>query len=216
MRSQETTVPSDLQPTLNAESAAWASGARWVAGVDEVGRGALAGPVLAAAVVLLPGQATQELASLVRDSKLLTAEQRCSAYPLIRHSAHAIGVGQASARAVDMLGIARANALAMRRALQALALVPDFVLVDGYQVPGWSGAQRAIIRGDRTVAAIAAASIVAKVTRDAAMIGLDARHPGYGFDRHKGYGTAGHLAALAELGPSVQHRLSWAPLRALA
>lgn len=215
MRLEQRAAAADRRPTLAAESQAWAKGARWVAGVDEVGRGALAGPVLAAAVVLLPGPGTEALAGIVRDSKLLTAEQRCSAYPVIRSVALCVGVGQASAHAVDVLGIARANALAMRRALRSLSVLPDLLLVDGYPVQGWTGAQQAIVRGDRSVVAIAAASIVAKVTRDAAMIGLSARHPGYGFERHKGYGTAGHLAALAELGPTLQHRLSWAPVSSL-
>jgi ribonuclease HII len=205
-----TVLPTTIPPTLDRERQAWAAGARWVAGVDEVGRGALAGPVVAAAVVLGPEPGCVDLTDLVRDSKLLSAGQRCAAYPAILAAARAVGVGAATPLEVDALGIARATELAMLRALDRLPRVPDLVLVDGYPVRLWRGPQRHFVRGDRLVLSIAAASIVAKVRRDAAMIAMDLAQPGYGFDRHKGYGTAEHRAALRELGATAEHRVSWA------
>jgi ribonuclease HII len=191
------------------EDAARAEGARGVAGVDEAGRGALAGPVYAAAVVLPPGA---EIPGL-DDSKVLSAEVREALAPRIRAVATACGVGSASAAEIDVLGIAPATFLAMRRALAALEADggwPDLVLVDGFAIPGLPMTQRAIVRGDATVACIAAASVLAKTARDRVLRALDRERPWYGFASHKGYGSAAHLAALGRHGPSPDHRLSFA------
>ena len=191
------------------ERAAHAAGARTVAGVDEAGRGALAGPVFAAAVVLDPEAPVAGL----DDSKALAPEVREELAPRIRRLAVAWGVGSASAAEIDDAGIAPATFLAMRRALEALLAMgprPDLVLVDGFPIPSLSLPQRAVVRGDATVACIAAASILAKTARDAVLRGLDTALPWYGFAAHKGYGSAAHLAALRRHGPSPDHRLSFA------
>ncbi len=202
-------------PTLDRERAAWARGARIVAGLDEVGRGALAGPVVAAAIVLRSADA-DILAALagVRDSKQLTGAERTAVYDRIVDDRLPldIGVGTVLPIEIDALGIARANDLAMVRAIADLPVVPDHVLVDGLGIRLVRLPQQAVVGGDRAVLSIAAASIVAKVRRDAAMIDLGRTWPGYGFDRHKGYGTADHLTAIRRLGPTVQHRLTWAPV----
>jgi ribonuclease HII len=200
-------------PRLDLERAAWAQGERRVAGVDEVGRGALAGPVVAAAVVFRAGDDVEALAPSLRDSKQLAPAARLALYPRIVAAAWDWALGEASAAEVDALGISRASALAMRRALTGLRRSPDRVLVDGYPLRGWRGPQAALIRGDARVTSIAAASIVAKVRRDAAMVALGQRCGAYGFDAHKGYGTAAHLEALGLHGPSVHHRLTWSPCR---
>lgn len=192
-----------------AEDEARAGGARLVAGVDEAGRGALAGPVFAAAVAFPPGVAVPGL----DDSKALPAEVREELAPRIRTVAEAWGVGSAAAAEVDAVGIVPATFLAMRRALEGLAASagwPDLVLVDGFPIPSLHVPQRAVVRGDATVACIAAASILAKTSRDEVMRRLDAESPWYGFAAHKGYGSAAHLAALRRHGPSREHRLSFA------
>ena len=194
---------------LEAEDAARAGGALLVAGFDEAGRGALAGPVFAGAVVLpaatiIPG---------LDDSKVLSAEVREDLAPRVRKAAVAWGVGSATAAEIDALGIVPATFLAMRRALDGLGAFgtkPDLVLVDGFPIPGLPISQKAVVRGDATVACIAAASILAKTSRDAVLRGLDAAQPWYGFAAHKGYGSAAHLAALRRHGPSPDHRLSFA------
>ena len=194
---------------LAAEEAARAGGACVVAGVDEAGRGALAGPVFAAAVSFTPGAIVLGL----DDSKVLAPEVREELAPRIRRVAAAWGVGSATAAEIDVLGIAPATFLAMRRALDGLAASgaqPDFVLVDGFPIPSLPVRQRAVVRGDATVACIAAASILAKTSRDAVLRELDAACPWYGFAAHKGYGSAAHLAALRRHGPSPDHRLSFA------
>jgi ribonuclease HII len=194
---------------LSMEEAARAAGAGVVAGVDEAGRGALAGPVFAAAVVLPEGTLIPGL----DDSKALLPEVREALAPRIRARAAAWGVGSASAAEIDDLGISPATFLAMRRALGALAppaAPPDLVLVDGFPIPGLGTSQRAVVRGDATVACIAAASILAKTSRDAVLRELDEASPWYGFAAHKGYGSAAHLAALRRHGPSPDHRLSFA------
>ncbi len=194
---------------LEAEDEARARGARFVAGVDEAGRGALAGPVFAAAVILPPGAIIPGL----DDSKALPVEVREDLAPRVRRAAVAWGVGSATAGEIDALGIAPATFLAMRRALdglEAFGARPDFVLVDGFRIPSLPVPQKAVVRGDSTVACIAAASILAKTSRDAILRGLDAARPWYGFAAHKGYGSAAHLAALRRHGPSPDHRLSFA------
>ncbi len=181
-----------------------------VAGIDEVGRGPLAGPVAAAAVILDPA----DLPMAVDDSKVLTAGEREDLYVVVMARALAVGIGFASPLEIDRLNIRQATFAAMRRALAALALRPDHVLIDGCDVPALAGvAGEAIVKGDRISLSIAAASIVAKVTRDRLMTRLDRRFPHYGFARHKGYATPEHRTALLRHGPSVAHRMSFAPCR---
>jgi ribonuclease HII len=196
----------ELEEDLYAqERGAWARGVR-VAGVDEVGRGPLAGPVIVAAVILDPGAPIEGL----RDSKLLTPRQRRLLAREIRIRAAAWSLGRAGPRRVDAMNVLGATWHAMRRALARLAVSPGLVLVDGHlRIPGLSCPQRAIVEGDRRSASVAAASILAKVARDALMVRADRRYPGYEFRRHKGYATALHLAALARLGPCPLHRRSF-------
>ena len=175
-----------------------------VAGVDEVGRGSLAGPVVVAAVVLDP---TRHVSG-IRDSKLLSATQRCCLYDHILATA-AWAVAAAEPDEIDRLNIHRASLRAMRLAVISLNPLPDFVLVDAFRIPDLFIPQRGIVGGDRRCAAIAAASIVAKVTRDRQMKTLHSRDPRYGFDRHKGYATAAHLNAVARFGYSPVHRRSF-------
>lgn len=182
-----------------------------VAGVDEAGRGPLAGPVVAAAVVLPTGIALEGVA----DSKRLSPRRREAADTLIRRSAVAHAVGIASSAEVDELNILRATHLAMRRAVEALDPPADFAIVDGLPVRGLPVPHRAVVGGDARCAPIAAASVVAKVARDRLMVEIDARWPGYGFARHKGYAAPEHLAALRRLGPCPEHRLSFAPVAAV-
>ena len=178
-----------------------------VAGVDEVGRGCLAGPVVAAAVVLDPNRPVAGLA----DSKLLTPAARERLFAEILQHAWAWRVASIDAAEIDRVNIHQASLAAMRHSVMALVPLPGFVLVDGFAVPGLPMAQRAVIGGDRRSSAIAAASIVAKVTRDRVMQDLHARDPRYGFDRHKGYATAAHLAAVDRFGYSQVHRRTFRP-----
>lgn len=187
------------------------NGYSFIAGVDEAGCGPIAGPVVAAAVVF-PGM--RRLPGLT-DSKLTTLRTRETLFDLIQAKARSIGVGVVDARTVDRINILAAARLAMTEAIRQLAPVPDFLLVDGRGLPGALIPQRAIVKGDRTCACIAAASIIAKVTRDRIMLELDASYPGYGLARHKGYGTAEHLACLRALGPCPEHRRTFAPVRDL-
>lgn len=200
-----------LVPDRAAEREWRALGCRLVAGIDEVGRGPLAGPVVAAAVIL-PCRDPGWLGDL-RDSKQLSAAQRERLAELIRRQAVAYGVGAVSAQRIDAIGIAPAAREAMRRALRRSCVTPDALLLDAFYLDGVPQPQEAIIRGDGRCSAIAAASIVAKVARDAMMDTLEHRFPGYGFSRNRGYATAEHLAALERLGPSPIHRRSFAPLR---
>ena len=176
-----------------------------VVGVDEVGRGCLAGPVVVAAVVLHPGRPIKG----VRDSKLLTPAARERLYTEITERADAWTVASAAPEEVDDLNVHRASLDAMRRAVNGLVPLPDFVLVDGFRIPDLFLPQRRVIGGDRRCAAIAAASIVAKVTRDRQMLELHTRDPRYGFDSHKGYATPQHLDAVARFGRSPVHRMSF-------
>lgn len=189
----------------------WACGVRWVAGCDEVGVGPLAGPVVAAAVVMSP---TVDVAG-VRDSKTLTARQREELARRIEAAAVSIGVGVVDATEIDRMNVLRATLEAMRRAVNALHVKPDFLLVDARTVPGVAIPQRAIVDGDALSYSIAAASIVAKVRRDAMMRQWHEQYPQYGFDRNMGYGTREHLQALARFGPCPLHRRSFAPVRQL-
>jgi len=179
----------------------------YVAGVDEVGRGCLAGPVVAAAVVLNPDRYVPRIS----DSKTVTALERDKLYDQITRNAVTWGVASASCGEIDTINIHQASLRAMQRAVQLLAPSPDFVLVDAFRIPGLLMAQRAVIHGDSRCTAIAAASIVAKVTRDRMMLELHAEDPRYGFDRHKGYATREHLQAVAQYGYSPVHRQSFRP-----
>ncbi len=180
-----------------------------VAGVDEAGRGPLAGPVVAAAVILNPGRRIVGL----RDSKVLTARRRDTLYDRIREHALCCGVGVASVEEIDRLNILQATLLAMQRAVRVLRLTPHKVLVDGNRLPVLPMLAEAIVDGDAKVRAISAASILAKVTRDRMCTDLHERHPHYGFDVHKGYPTPTHLEALRTHGPCDAHRRSFAPVR---
>jgi len=184
-------------------------GPRLCAGIDEVGRGPLAGPVLAAAVVLGPGALPQGL----KDSKRLSPARRDTLAVEIRACARCWAIGRASVAEIDRLNILRASHLAMQRAVEALAIPPELLLVDGNLLPAFGVPAVAVVGGDARVPAISAASIVAKVTRDAEMARLGEQYPGYGFERHMGYATREHRRALAELGPTPAHRRSFAPVR---
>jgi ribonuclease HII len=185
--------------------------ARRLCGVDEAGRGPLAGPVVAAAVILDPLRPIDGL----RDSKQMTARQREEVAEVIRACALAWSVAQASVEEIDEINILQATLLAMRRAVAGLKPAADYALVDGNQLPRLAVPARAVIGGDAIEPAISAASILAKTHRDALMIAYDATHPGYGFAEHVGYGTPQHLAQLRALGPCALHRRSFAPVREL-
>lgn len=191
-------------------ASAWAD-VRRLAGVDEVGRGPLAGDVVAAAVILDPERPIDGLA----DSKRLSAARREQLYEQICSHALAWSLGRATVVEIDRLNILQASLLAMHRAVAALTPEPEYVLVDGNRLPRWHYASAPVVGGDAQVPAIAAASILAKVTRDRELIALDEKFPGYGFAAHKGYPTATHLRALREQGVSPIHRRSFAPVRAL-
>ena len=187
-------------------------GFSYVAGIDEVGRGPLAGPVVAG-VVILPPRPQGTWLDGIRDSKVMTAAQRDRSYAAILENALASATGQASALEIDEIGIVPATALAMRRALDRLALMPQFLLIDAFPLPDVEIPQKAIVKGDALCLSIAAASIVAKVTRDRIMVEFDRDYPEYGFAGHKGYGSAEHIRKIASLGPCPVHRYSFAPIK---
>jgi ribonuclease HII len=202
------------EPDLREEMALYTEGYRHIAGLDEAGRGSWAGPVVAGAVILpidQPGLA-QRLEG-VRDSKQLTPRQRERLYGIIRSTASAVGVGIVPSDMIDELGIVPATRQTMGLAIIQLHPPPDFLLVDYLNLPGLPISQKSITHGDALSVSIAAASIVAKVTRDRLMVEMGDTYPGYGFARHKGYGTRQHRESLFRLGPSPIHRLSYAPMR---
>ena len=180
-------------------------GKQYICGVDEAGRGPLAGPVCAAAVILHPGQRIEG----VNDSKKLTPKKREALYEVILQEALCCSIGWASVEEIDQLNILRATFLAMNRAVEGLKIQPDFVLVDGNQDPGLGIETFPLVKGDSMSLSIGAASILAKVTRDRYMLELDQQYPQYGFQKHKGYPTAQHYAALRQYGPSPVHRLTF-------
>lgn len=182
-----------------------------VCGVDEAGRGPLAGPVFAAAVILDPSRPIDGL----RDSKRLSEARRAELAPLIQANALAWAIARSSESEIDRLNILEATMLAMKRAVQALQTVPTLALIDGNRIPRMRVRAIAIVEGDDKVQAISAASILAKTARDAALVKLHRKYPQYGFDQHKGYGTELHLERLRQHGPSPVHRRSFAPVRAL-
>lgn len=197
------------RPTLEREIAFWQAGGGVVAGVDEAGRGPLAGPVVAAAVVFPP---YCKVIRGLRDSKLLPPAKRTRLALVVRARALAIGVGAASVREIDRLNIRRASILAMRRAVLRLGLAPALILVDGLPCPELGMPHDAIVDGDAQCQSIAAASVVAKTLRDVLMERLGRRHPRYDWESNKGYGTPNHLAALATWGFTRHHRTSFAPV----
>lgn len=200
-----------IQNMLNFECLLWKSGIRAVAGVDEVGVGPLAGPVVAAAVVFPPGT---ELAG-IDDSKRLDPAQRVKMEAAIRSAATAVGIGLAEVGEIDRLNIYHASLLAMRRAVEALPVMPEHLLIDARTIPGISIPQNSFNKGDGINFSIAAASIIAKTYRDRLMEDLEKKYPGYGFARHKGYGTPEHQSAIRRLGLSPIHRISFPVLREL-
>ena len=198
-----------MPPSLDLENQHRAAGRRRVAGVDEAGRGPLAGPVMAAAVILPAGFSLPGL----DDSKKLPAARREKLHEaLVSHPEVLVARGVAEVEEIDRLNILRATHLAMERAVAALAEMPDFVLIDGLPVRGFSRPHQGVVKGDSLSLSIAAASIIAKVERDRFMNGLDALFPAYSFARHKGYGTAAHLEALRNHGPCPHHRRSFQPV----
>jgi ribonuclease HII len=206
-----------LSPDLSHEMQLWSCGARYVAGLDEVGRGAWAGPVVAAAVIL-PLEAPELADQLagVRDSKVMTPRQRRRWAVRIRCLCSSFGIGSATPAEVDTAGLIEATRRAMRRALARLALKPDHLLIDHIALPRTPLPQTALTHGDAMVLSIAAASVIAKVARDTIMGYMSHAYPGYGFEDHVGYGTTRHRRAIQRLGACPIHRRSYAPLRDLA
>ena len=182
-----------------------------LAGVDEAGRGPLAGDVVAAAVILDPLRPIAGLA----DSKKLTEKKREVLFDQIHQQALAVAIGRANVKEIDQLNILWASMLAMHRAVDALAIRPEFVVVDGNRLPKWDYSSQAVVKGDQRMSCISAASIIAKVTRDRDMSDLASVYPDYGFNQHKGYPTALHKAALARYGATDQHRKTFAPVKAV-
>jgi len=199
-------------PSFTEERQLRQQGYRFIAGVDEVGRGALAGPVLAAAVIM-PFMFKGAWRKEVRDSKLLSPAQRESLYEPIRDTELAVGIGSSDVWTIESLGIVRATEIAMEQAVKQLLPRADAVLIDYMRVPGIKLPQKGVVDGDTLCFSIACASIIAKVTRDRMMEELDRTHPGYLFAQHKGYGTEEHLACLRKLGPCQIHRRTFQPVR---
>ncbi len=202
-------VPQDIAGRLSYELAAQALGFRKIGGIDEAGRGPLAGPVVAACVIL-PEQPRGF--HEVRDSKKLTPAKRRDLYMLLHEHALGIGIGLVDAAGIDRLNILEATFLAMRRAVESLAQPPDYLLIDGNRKPQWAHSGEAVVNGDGLCLSIAAASIVAKVTRDRIMEDYDSLYPQWGFGRHKGYGTVEHLEAIRAHGICELHRRSFQPI----
>jgi len=204
-----------LRPDLREEMVFYKQGYRLIAGLDEAGRGSWAGPVAAGAVILpLSHDGLEQALDGVRDSKQLNPSERERLYDVIQTEALAVGVAMVPPDQIDELGIVPATKKAMALAIARLPSPPDFLLVDFLRLPWLDYPQKSIVHGDALCLSIAAASIVAKVSRDRFMVELDGQYPGYGFARHKGYGTPQHRAALDRLGPSPIHRFSYAPVRA--
>jgi len=207
--------PLSEPPNLVEENGLNARGYRLIAGVDEAGRGALAGPVVAAAVILPPSPDFPWLKS-VRDSKEVPPARRESLFDLIKQGAIAVSVGIIAPQTIDIIGILNATKIAMCHAVEQLNFPPDFLLVDFLRLPQLHISQKPIVHGDKLCISIACASIIAKVTRDHIMVELDQIHPGYGLANHKGYGTRLHVSCLHQHGPSPIHRHSFAPVREAA
>jgi ribonuclease HII len=200
-------------PNLSFEQALWQAGVAYVAGVDEAGRGALAGPVSAGVVILPQDETLPQTLSGVRDSKQMTAKQREQWAEHILKTAVAAQVGFAEPAEIDELGIVPATRLAAMRALAQLSQAPGHLLIDHISIPGAGLPATSLVKGDCRSLSIAAASVLAKVARDALMVELDAQYPAYGFAGHKGYGTRQHRTAIEQLGPCKIHRMTFAPIR---
>lgn len=198
-------------PDYSEERVQWIKGLRFIAGIDEAGRGPLAGPVVAAAVIL-PVEFQSEWLHLVADSKIVTALRREFLYHQLYQTAVSIGVGVVDVPTIDMVGIARASRLAMKMAVKQLEPAPDYLLVDYFKLPEVRLPQKGVTDGDSLCVSIASASIIAKVTRDRLMLEYDRQYPGYRFADHKGYGTKGHLERLKLLGACPIHRRSFQPV----
>ena len=212
MRTRKTyTIPK--KPTLKYEKQLWGDGFRIVAGLDEAGRGAWAGPVYAAAVVLPTDTRMINLLNGVRDSKRMTPIQRNRWRGCIQSASISWTIGSATHEEIDKLGIVPATCLAMRRAIDAMTYEPTYLLVDYIEISNCAYPQISLTKGDCRSLSIAAASVLAKTARDAYMVKLDQHFPGYGFARHKGYGTRQHRAALTKLGPCPVHRYSFRPIK---
>ena len=207
--------PISEPPSLNEENGLSARGYRLIAGIDEAGRGALAGPVVAAAVIL-PQSPNFPWLKSVRDSKEIPPARRESLFDLIKQEAIAIGVGIIAPQTIDVIGILNATKIAMCQAVAQLSCPPDFLLIDYLRLPQLRISQKPIVRGDKLCLSISCASIIAKVTRDRIMVELDQHYPGYGLAHHKGYGTREHVSCLHQRGPSPIHRHSFAPVREAA
>jgi ribonuclease HII len=207
--------PVSEPPSLNEENGLSARGYRLIAGVDEAGRGALAGPVVAAAVIL-PQSASFPWLKSVRDSKEVPPAKREFLFDLIKQEAVSVSVGIIAPQTIDVIGILNATKIAMCHAVEQLACPPDFLLIDFLRLPQLRISQKPIVHGDKLCLSIACASIIAKVTRDRIMVELDQLHPGYGLAHHKGYGTRLHVSCLRQHGPSPIHRHSFAPVREAA
>jgi len=199
-------------PNLDEEGKLKAQGYELIAGIDEVGRGALAGPVVAGAVIL-PNTTNLTWFGLVRDSKELNSGTRESLFESINKEAIAVGIGIVPSQVIDAVNILKATRIAMMQAVEKLPIQPGFLLIDRLGLSQCPIPQRGITRGDKVCLSIACASIIAKVTRDRMMEEFDKTYPGYGFAQHKGYGTGSHLSSLQKLGPSPIHRLYFAPVR---
>jgi len=199
-------------PNLDEEDKLKSQGYKLIAGIDEVGRGALAGPVVASAVIL-PHPANLSWLGLVRDSKELDSRKRETLFDLINKEAVAVGIGIVPPQVIDSINILKATKLAMMQAVEKLPKQPKFLLIDRVTLSQCPIPQRGITRGDKLCLSIACASIIAKVTRDRMMEEFDRIYPGYGFAHHKGYGTGIHMSCLRKLGPSPIHRLYFAPVR---
>jgi ribonuclease HII len=200
-------------PHLDHEKALWVNGAIWVAGIDEAGRGALAGPVVAAAVILPNNPNIDSKLEGVRDSKQMTPKQRMIWKNIIIRNAVTYGIGFSSAKEIDDLGIVPATKKAASRAIDSLAIFPDSLLLDYLFLPQYQITQIALTKGDESSLSIASASVLAKTTRDTILIDYDKQFPGYGFSQHKGYGTKNHIKQLQQLGPCSVHRFSYAPVK---
>jgi ribonuclease HII len=201
-----------LPPNLDQEDKLKAQGYKLIAGIDEAGRGALAGPVVAGAVIL-PCSSYPSWLKLARDSKEISPRKREFLFDLINKDALAVGIGVVPPRVIDAINILKATQLAMKQAVEKLPKQPHFLLIDRLTLPRCPISQKGITRGDKLCLSIACASIVAKVTRDHIMEEMDKMYPGYGFAKHKGYGTQQHISSLRQLGLSPVHRLSFAPVR---
>jgi ribonuclease HII len=200
-----------ITPDFSEERARWTKGFHFIAGIDEAGRGPLAGPVVAAAVIL-PVEFQSDWLHLVADSKVLTATRRELLYDRLYKEAVSVGVGVINVTTIDMVGIAKATRLAMKMAVKQLEPAPEYLLVDYFRLPEVRLPQKGVLNGDSICVSIASASIVAKVTRDRLMVEYDKKYPGYRFADHKGYGTRGHLECLKLLGACPIHRRSFQPV----